>query len=189
MDKNTFVISNTATTAQKSFIDNQEKENGLLTHAKFTPNDRKNIFKKVIDCFKQNGSHNFDVLRSGPIIQAALNISCKNMISEMDIAENILQRIGRLNRFAEFDTATLKIALTKSIETGKQTGKLARFLARNFQWQSTKVWIEFLKDKLSNNQKVVISDLYKWYQEFYENEGCIKMIEQDFIDSLKKVLG
>lgn len=184
--KNSFVISNTATTAQKSFIDNQNQENGLLTHSKFTPKDRADIFSKVIDSFKEKGTHKFDVLRSGPIIQAALNISCENMISEMDIAENILQRIGRLNRFAEFDTATLKIALTKSIETGKQTGKLAKFLARNSQWQSTKVWIEFLQDKLSNNQEVVISDLYKWYQEFYENENCIKMIEQDFINSLKK---
>ncbi|WP_201339756.1 hypothetical protein [Isorropodon fossajaponicum symbiont] len=48
VDKNTFVISNTATTVQKSFIDNQEKENGLLTHAKFTLNDRKNVFKKSL---------------------------------------------------------------------------------------------------------------------------------------------
>jgi CRISPR-associated endonuclease/helicase Cas3 len=39
---------------------------------------RVDIFEKVIDSFKENGSHKFDVLRSGPIIQAALNISCKN---------------------------------------------------------------------------------------------------------------
>jgi CRISPR-associated endonuclease/helicase Cas3 len=184
VDKNTFVISNTATTAQKSFIVNQEKENGLLTHSKFTPKDRVDIFEKVIDSFKENGSHKFDVLRSGPIIQAALNISCKNMISEMCPAENILQRLGRLNRFAEFDTATLTIALTENINSGRLIG-VANFLNRNSQWKSTKVWIEFLKNKTEGSKEITITDLYSWYQEFYETDNYIEVIKEDFISSLK----
>jgi CRISPR-associated endonuclease/helicase Cas3 len=189
VDKNTFVISNTATTAQKSFIDNQATENGLLTHAKFTPKDRKEIFEKVIDSFAENSTPKFDIVRSGPIIQAALNISCKNMISEMCPAENILQRLGRLNRFAEFENATLTIALTDSINTGKQTGKVAKFLASNSQWQSTKVWIEFLRNKLDDKQDITITNLYAWYQEFYKKEENLKMIGQDFITALKKSVG
>lgn len=184
VDRNTFVISNTATTAQKSFINNQEKENGLLTHSKFTPKDRKDIFEKVIDSFKENGSHKFDIVRSGPIIQAALNISCQNMISEMCPAENILQRLGRLNRFAEFEVATLRIALTENINGGRLKG-VAHFLNKNFQWQSTKVWIDFLQNKLENKKEIIISDLYAWYQEFYEKDNCLEKIEQDFIASLK----
>lgn len=182
---NTFVISNTASTAQKSFIHNQMTENSLLTHSKFTPNDRKDIFEKVTDSFKEEGTHQFDVLRSGPVVQAALNISCQNMISEMSCAENILQRLGRLNRFAEFDVATLKIAITSNINGGRLKG-VANFLNKNFQWQGTKVWIEFLQNKLKVNQGITITTLYDWYQEFYKNESCIKIIEQDFITSLKK---
>ncbi|SMN02221.1 CRISPR-associated helicase Cas3, Yersinia-type [uncultured Candidatus Thioglobus sp.] len=182
---NTFVISNTAITAQKSFITNQEKENSLLTHSKFTPADREYIFEKVFDSFKENGTHKFDIIRSGPIIQAALNISCENMISEMDIAENILQRLGRLNRFGENEIATLKIAITDSIKTGKQTGKAAKFLGRRFGLQSSKVWYEFLSDKLESNADITINELYQWYQEFYENEAYVKMIAQDFIALLK----
>lgn len=53
--ENTFVISNTAITAQKSFIDNQSTENSILTHSKFTPKDRTNIFEKVFSSFKENG--------------------------------------------------------------------------------------------------------------------------------------
>lgn len=185
VDKNTFVISNTAITAQKSFILNQEKENSLLTHSKFTPKDRKDIFEKVIDSFEQNGSHKFDIVRSGPIIQAALNISSKNMISEIDIAENILQRLGRLNRFAEFEVTSLKIAVTQGIKSSKQTGKSAQFLGRNFQLQSTKVWFEFLSDKLESATDIKIKDLYKWYQEFYQDDSAVEMIGQDFIASIK----
>jgi CRISPR-associated endonuclease/helicase Cas3 len=188
VDKNTFVISNTAITAQKSFIYNQATENGLLTHSKFTPKDRKEIFEKVIDSFEENGSHAFDIVRSGPIIQAALNISCKNMISEMCPAENILQRLGRLNRFAEFNTATLTIALTDNINGGKLKG-VANFLNRNFQWQSTKVWIEFLQNKLDDKQDVTITNLYAWYQEFYDNETYLEVVKTEFITALKKSVG
>ncbi|CAC9611590.1 hypothetical protein [uncultured Gammaproteobacteria bacterium] len=184
MDKNSFVISNTATTAQKSFIKNQGSENSLLTHSKFTPQDKKDIFEKMISSFKENGNHQFDIVRSGPIIQAALNISCQNMISEMAPAENILQRLGRLNRFAECNNATLKIALTANIEGGILKG-VAKLLSINFQWQSTKVWIEFLQNKLENNNKTTITDLYKWYQEFYETDSCLKKIEEDFLNALK----
>jgi CRISPR-associated endonuclease/helicase Cas3 len=182
--ENTFVISNTATTAQKSFIDNQAAENGLLTHSKFTPKDRKEIFDKVIDSFQENGSHKFDIVRSGPIIQAALNISCKNMISEMCPAENILQRLGRLNRFAEFENATLKIALTGNIDGGKLKG-VASFLSRNFQWKSTKKWIKFLRGKVKDAKQITITDLYAWYQEFYDNETYLEVVKTEFITALK----
>jgi CRISPR-associated endonuclease/helicase Cas3 len=189
VDKNTFVISNTAITAQKSFINSQADENSILTHSKFTLKDRESIFSSVFDSFSENGTHKFDVLRSGPVIQAALNISCQNMISEMDIAENILQRLGRLNRFAEYDMATLKIAITEGIKNGKQKGKAAKFLGRSHQLQSTKVWYGFLSNKLENSKNITIDDLYTWYQAFYEDETCLNMIEQDFIASLKKSVG
>jgi CRISPR-associated endonuclease/helicase Cas3 len=123
-------------------------------------------------------------VRSGPIIQAALNISCENMISEMCPAENILQRLGRLNRFAEFENATLTIALTGNIDGGKLKG-VASFLSRNFQWQSTKVWIEFLRVKVEDAKKITITDLYNWYQEFYDNETYLEVVKTEFITALK----
>ncbi len=188
MAKNSFVISNTATTAQKSFIKNQEGENSLLTHSKFTPQDRKEIFDKVISSFEKNGNHQFDIVRSGPIIQAALNISCQNMISEMAPAENILQRLGRLNRFAEFEVATLTIALTDNISGGRLKG-VAYSLNRDFQWQSTKIWIDFLQNKIENAKTTTITDLYEWYQEFYKTDSYLKIIEDDFITLLSDSVG
>ncbi len=61
--ENTFVISNTAIAAQKSFIKNQNNENAILIHSKFKPQDRKELFDKVFNAFKQDGSKDYDVLR------------------------------------------------------------------------------------------------------------------------------
>lgn len=53
--KNSFVISNTATTAQLSFMQNEMRENALLLHSKFKKVDKKNLFKKVMLSFGQKG--------------------------------------------------------------------------------------------------------------------------------------
>ncbi len=180
-ETNTFVISNTATTAQKSFINNQE--NTILTHAKFKTTDKQLIFDKVINTFKQDGSKD-KVLRAGPIIQSSLNISGKKMIGEMTCAENFLQRMGRLNRFAEHDNATYTIAITEGVKKGKQSGNSAKFLGRMYILQSAKVWFEFLDDKLKDDQTVTINELYKWYQEFYDSDN--QLIKQDLEVSLKE---
>ena len=99
--KNTIVISNTATLAQQAFIQNQETENGIVFHGKFKAIDKQVIFDKVYASFKEQGTKEIDVLRSGPIVQAALNITCSQMTSEFTMAENFLQRLGRLDRFGE----------------------------------------------------------------------------------------
>ena len=178
-ETNTFVISNTATTAQKSFIKNQE--NTILIHAKFKTTDKRLIFDKVINIFKKDGNKD-KVLRAGPIIQASLNISGKKMIGEMTCAENFLQRMGRLNRFAEYDNATYTIAITEGVKKGKHSDNSAKFLGRMYILQSAKAWFEFLDNKLQDDKTVTVNELYKWYQEFYGSDN--QLIKQDLEDSL-----
>ena len=184
---NTFVISNTATTAQLSFIHNQQQENALLLHSKFTNSDKKKLFQKTIDQFGGQGQWQYDLLRSGPIVQAALNISCRNMVSEFTHAENALQRMGRLNRFAEYtEVCQYTIAIPNSLaQSGKQQSNCARFLNRLHSLQSAKAWNEFLQNKLDDNEEVTLTELYDFYRQFYDDEVSLKAIEQDFIQALK----
>ncbi len=184
--ENTFVISNTATAAQKSFIKNQNNENAILIHSKFKPQDRKDLFDKVFNAFKQGGTKKYAVLRSGPIVQASLNITCNRMITEFTNAENWLQRMGRLDRFGENKTPNSYIsAMTENVKNGKVLGN-AKFLNSLYCLQSTKAWFDFLQAKLPENSLVSIAEIYQIYQAFYDDETSIKAIEQDLIRALKE---
>ncbi|MBI4619350.1 MAG: CRISPR-associated endonuclease Cas3'' [Desulfobacterales bacterium] len=183
---NTFVISNTAVTAQKSFIDNQDEENAILLHSKFKKSDREDLFIKAFNAFKENGSRAYDILRSGPVVQASLNITCDKMVSEMTHAENFLQRLGRLDRFGQNKQVNhYVIAITDDVKNGKSKGNSSRFLNSLRSLQSTKTWFDFLKNELPTDKSVNINQIYGLYDRFYKDSNCCQLIEQDLVAALK----
>jgi len=185
-NKSTFVISNTALTAQRSFIDNQTKENSILFHSKFTKKDKTKLFDEVFSSFKKNGTQKYDLLRSGPVVQASLNITCKKMISEMTHAENILQRLGRLDRFGTNNEINhYAIAITEGVKNGKSKDGSSRFLKELDSLQSAKVWYEFLENNLTG-KTYHINKLYELYEKFYQDDACVEFIRQDLVSALKK---
>ncbi len=185
-EKNTFVISNTAIMAQRSFIEHQAKENGILFHSKFTKSDKEMLFNEVFESFKKGGSQKYDVLRSGPVVQASLNITCKKMISEMTHAENFLQRLGRLDRFGESDEVNVyTIAITEGVKSGKSKDGTSRFLKRLYALQSTKAWYEFLANSLTK-ESYTINEIYGLYENFYKDESAKELITQDLVNAFKK---
>jgi CRISPR-associated endonuclease/helicase Cas3 len=185
-DKSLFVISNTAITAQQSFIEHQAKENAVLFHSKFTKKDKERLFETIFKSFKKGGLKNYDILRSGPVVQASLNITCNKMISEMTHAENFLQRLGRLDRFGENSEVNLyTIAITEGVKSGKAKDGTARFLNELDSLQSAKVWYEFLENSLTK-ESYSINELYKLYEAFYKSDGAKEFITQDLISALKK---
>ena len=184
-EKSVFVISNTALTAQRSFIEHQAKENGVLFHSKFIKSDKERLFNEIFESFKKDGSKKYDILRSGPVVQASLNITCKKMISEMSHAENFLQRLGRLDRFGESNEINIyTIAITEGVKSGKAKDGTARFLNELDSLQSAKAWYEFLQNNLK--ESYTINDFYKIYEEFYSDKSVIALVTQDLISSLKK---
>ncbi len=183
---NTFVISNTVITAQKSFIDNQDKENSILFHAKFTKADRVKWFNKAFDSFKEKGSRDYDLLRSSPVVQASLNITCDKMVTEMTHAENFLQRLGRLDRFGQNEkTNEYIVAITEAVKNGKSKDSSSSFLNSLKILQSTKAWYDFLQNELPG-KTITIEQIYELYDRFYKDENCRKLIEQDLVNALKE---
>ncbi|MDD3591927.1 MAG: CRISPR-associated endonuclease Cas3'' [Sulfurovum sp.] len=184
--KNCFVISNTALRAQLSFIEHQVHENSVLFHSKFTKRDKEQLFTDIFSAFKKGGSRNYDILRSGPVVQASLNITCDRMISEMSHAENFLQRLGRLDRFGERSELNVyTVAITEGVKEGKSKDATARFLNELDALQSSKAWYEFLMNHLTK-ESYTINELYSLYEMFYENEHTVEMVTQDLISALKK---
>jgi len=190
-DLKTFVISNTATTAQKSYIQNFNNENSILLHSKFKKSDKKFLFDKVFNTFKKDGSCEYDILRSGPIVQASLNVSCEYMVSEITTAENCLQRMGRLDRFGVSDKVNrYAIVVPLTLAAGKFSGALARFLCSSNSVCSTKAWYEFLLDKTNSGEKInTVTEIYEYYKSFYKTDAAINSIKQDMLAALKKSAG
>jgi CRISPR-associated endonuclease/helicase Cas3 len=182
---NTFVISNTAKTAQLSYLFQKEAENSLLFHSKYKRSDKKYLFNEVYESFKQDGVQKYEVLRAGPIVQASLNISCNHMVSEMSTPENILQRLGRLDRFGKnTEINILQVAVTDDIMRGKQTGASAKFLASLNGLQSATAWYNYLVDTL-NDKTFKLPELYQLYKKFHESNYS-KAILQDLESAIKK---
>jgi CRISPR-associated endonuclease/helicase Cas3 len=180
-----FVISNTVLTAQRSFITHQQQEKAILLHSKFKKSDKAQLFEKTLKNFGQHGTQEYELLRSGPIVQAALNISCMHMVTEFTHAENWLQRLGRLDRFSKnTEVNRYIIAIPETLANGKQQGNCARFLNGLHTLQSAKKWYEFLQDKI--DQPLTIANIYQLYQDFYRNPTYLAAIGEDFIKALKK---
>jgi CRISPR-associated endonuclease/helicase Cas3 len=185
-NENTFVISNTAITAQKSFIRNQNDENSILLHSKFKKSDKQKWFDEVYESFKKDGTKKYKVLRSGPIVQASLNISCDYMVTELTHAENCLQRLGRLDRFGQNKAVNvLCVAVPDSIDKGRGVGASARFMASMNVFASTKAWLVFLRHHLPE-QPVNLKTMYEIYKNFYASDENKTLIKSDLIGSLKK---
>ena len=174
-NQNTIVISNTALTAQQAFI--QNNENSILYHSKFNKTDKLNLFNQVFNSFKESGTKQFTILRSGPIVQASLNITTDYMVSEISTAENTLQRLGRLDRFGKNNHNILTLAIPNSFDTNKS--KTAQFLAKLYSLKSTNDWYNFLKDNLPNTFTLPV--IYNLYETFHENN-------QEVLDDLKLAL-
>jgi CRISPR-associated endonuclease/helicase Cas3 len=185
--KNSIVISNTATTAQLSFIASHANENSVLFHSKFKQSDKAALFNKIFESFRQNGSRSFDVLRSGPVVQASLNITCENMVTEFTHAENWLQRLGRLDRFGENSGINrYVIAVPQAIADNKGIkGSCAKFLNRMNGFLSARAWYQFLLDSDVENKTVTIADLYQLYEQFYVSSAGKTAVENDLIAALK----
>jgi len=180
-DKNSFVIMNTVTMVQQSYLHNVHDENALLMHGKYLISDKQDIFKKMMKSFGENGDGSYDVLRSSHIIQASINISCDNMTTEVSHAENTLQRLGRLDRFGKNKSNDLIIAIPENLDN--YNGRCSRFLSNMHIYDSTKAWVDFLSSQQLEN--ITLDDIYSYYESFYNQPAYKTNIEKDMLKSLK----
>lgn len=188
-DKTTFIITNTAQDAQLGFLLHQNHENNILLHSKYTRTDKAHWFNQVFNSFKEKGNQKYKVLRSGPIVQASLNITCQQMYTDLTSPENWLQRLGRLDRFGENKELNIyTTVIPESAKNGKQNSLQAKFLASLCVWNSTVAWLNYLQEYLDDNEldTVTLNELYQVYQNFYADDDCREKVTEDIEKTLKQ---
>ena len=173
--KNTICISNNVKDVQHAYMKNEwEIDNPVIFHSKFSKTDKQVQFKKVMSAFGKDSNRDA-VLFSGPIVQSSLNISCGWMITELSNAENLLQRMGRLNRFGEIKGATRYTIYAPLKPT---------LLAKQNILASSKAFIDYLHANRSDLISITIAELYEIYNNFYKDKSCLKAVEKDVLKQL-----
>ena len=159
---------------QNDYLINLEKEDSLVYHSKFTNNDKKIIFNDVVKYFgKNNGKQNDLSLRSGPILQASLDISSDTLKTQETSPENFLQRIGRCNRWGFSNKSEVVVLLNKRNKKGNiENLSQKKYLENNYCFNTTLAFSHFLaKEKQSEENKefeTTVNELYKLYFKFIE---------------------
>lgn len=183
--ENSIVISNTATRAQLSYLHNYGNESSVLFHSKLGSEDRKTLFETVFNAFKKQGDRRFSVLRSAPIVQASLNITCQHMVTEATSPESMLQRLGRLDRFGEFSERNrFVVAIPSSVRKGKIIDNEARFLNSMNVFYTTVAWIDYLSNQSLSD--VCVAQMYALYKEFHCSARYRQIILSDLTTALKQ---
>lgn len=188
-DKKTIVISNTATMAQVSYLVNYKNEESMLAHSKYEKNDKKNILSEIKSNFK-NINNGFKTLRAGPIVQASLNITSERLVTDIASAEDIIQRLGRLNRFSDFFIGEFVIAVpTQIFNNDSKSSGVLNLLSRNNSLDTSIKWLKFIKDKMNINESGTffkLNQIYDLYEEFYKDIDVQKSMELELLKSLEK---
>jgi len=114
-------IFNTATKAQdtaiQSYIDGNR--NFDCFHSRYHPTHKANLTTDILKRFGKKSNEPSYTLFAGPIAQAALNISRKYLSTEASSPANLLQRVGRCNRFSEHEAAFISVLFNKDTFTEK----------------------------------------------------------------------
>lgn len=185
----TLVVFNTAKYAQQTALDmcRNNHEKVINFHSRFTPKDRAKLMTQIMTQWKRGASQTDYVLRSGPIVQASLNISSSTMLTEVCNAENWCQRLGRVNRFGvvgqvgEYITAIPSYLVNQ--EKGFGNDRLLYFLGKINSKEQATSWVQYL---LTQNitSSVQLKDVYQWYRQYHDFPSTEQSYHQDFTATL-----
>lgn len=181
---NSFMISNNIGPAQFGFLGHlrDEKDRVLVVHSSYTKDHKDQLIKKALMLFGKNGNHDAGV-RSGPILQASLNISARLIHTDSSSPEDMLQRLGRCNRFCENDKGEFYIYDTSN------NNSIKKYLSYNYIQKSTKLFLSYLEDKYGSQFETDLDTIYEDYFQFYRGnaKNCQCDMDKFEQDAYKKM--
>ena len=142
-----------------------------IAHSAYTDKDRKIIIDTILKRFGKQGRGvaNGETVVSAPIIQAAMDISFKNLSESIISPESTLQRIGRCDRWGNLRGEEW----LPSIQLFDLQGDRGEQAAVNvmYDWSLRNLWVSHLREQIGAKDFITLKELYEIYNEFYKQKG------------------
>jgi CRISPR-associated endonuclease/helicase Cas3 len=104
------------------------------------------------------------------------------MVSEITSPDNLLQRLGRLNRFSENPHSKYIIAIDNNFKSSNSKN----FLRTSFVANTVDAFHTFLIEKLAIKSKLELVEIYSLYNEFHTLDYALDAMKTDLLLSLSK---
>lgn len=162
--KGVLSVCNAVRTAQTLF----KKSGGynFLIHHGYTEIHRRILEEKIKRAFGKSGVAE-DNLVAALVVQAALDISLRELNDSICSPESSLQRIGRINRWGRESCAKITFIDVDLIKEKSENGAIQVVYDTSLR----ALWIEHLKTSLAGQKSVTLDDLYNIYNSFYNVYG------------------
>jgi len=142
-----------------------------LAHSKFIDADRHEIMNRIYAAFGKTGVgvKNGQRISAAPVIQAAMDISLVNLYDSVCSPETTLQRIGRCNRWGDYEDRNPGIFLyVPDLKShANERGAIETLYNRKLR----DLWIQHLQKNIPDSQLLSLKDWYEIYNAFYVDHG------------------
>lgn len=166
-NNNTLVIKNTLKSSQD---EKRINTYDLLIHSSFTESDKDYRYKKLMSQYGKRSSLSYvkPNIVGTHVLQASFDISFKHLIEDILSPESTLQRFGRVNRWGEFEIATVDIVKDTNNPNNKGEVSIKNTIySRNL----SDMWFDYLVEKLKSSETITLTDLYNIYNDYYNENG------------------
>jgi CRISPR-associated endonuclease Cas3-HD len=166
---NTLVNKNNILSSQS---EKRSGEYGLLLHNEFLSEKKDIDLKKLLNDYGKNSivSENKPNILGTHMIQASLDVSFKNMVEDVFSPQSTMQRIGRCNRFGEYDESLVYIV--KEIPNGENNIRGENTIKNIlYNKELSDYWYDFLLPY--NGQHLTLDQQYIIFNDFnrqYSNQ-------------------
>jgi len=159
---NSLFITNSIKSSQTKTIDD---DYSVIAHSKYMIDDRKCIIDSIFDMYGKNKKiqNKLDVI-SAPLIQAAMDLSFGIMTEIPKSPEDTFQRLGRLNRWGEYDVVDYNILV--NINDKKINLSELASINLTYDIKLNKLWIDYLKNNIIDKYEYTLDELYIKYNVF-----------------------
>ena len=190
----TFVVCNTASLTQRASVVHVDAGHEVLClHSRYTPRDRLALLDEALRTFGLGAPAPTRLLVAGPIVQASLNISTDHLHLEACHAEGFLQRIGRCNRFAVSDAATIELHVCRHATDGRlgdgvllghlgQRARTEAFVGYLLEWlgaHASSTHAASSDDGTDLVARLTLDALYRLYDDYHATPAAREAHERD----------